>query len=392
MDFNIPEDMKMVQTLANDFVKDQLIPLEKEVLGRESDLEGAKRALTQEKEAELIKMVKDMGLWGLSIPDDLGGVGLGVLGACLVEEELAKTVLPFNFGDVTPILFDCNEEQKNEYFLPLLERQKSVYLALVEPGKGADPAALEMKAEKAGDNYVLNGRKLVFSDSDKADFAIVFAVTDPEKGLRDGVTCFLVDSGTAGFTVKGNGDKNGWRAQVGEPVTLVFENCSVPASRVLGKEGKAFELGKKWLTSRRIVRGARCVGTAVRLLDKAVEHAKSWTSFGQTITGWPSIQTALAEMAIDIQAARLMVYEAACKADEGQNIQTEAAMVKVFATEMLKRVGDRAVLVKNGPGPVQGLPLEFLCQSLLVQNIRERALEVQKSLITGEILKLGTIL
>ncbi len=391
MDFNIPEDMKMVQTLARDFVKDQLIPLEKEVLGRESDLEGAKRNLSPEREAELIKMVKDMGLWGLSIPDNLGGVGLGVLGTCLVEEELAKTVLPFNFGDATPILYDCNEEQKNKYLLPLLERQKSAYLALIEPGKGADPAALEMKARKVGGNFVLNGRKLAFADK-PADFAIVFAVTEPEKGLREGVTCFLVDSGTAGFTVKGSRDETGWRAQVKEPVTLIFEDCSVPASSVLGQEGKAFELGKEWLTSRRIVRGARCVGAAVRLLDKAVEHAKSWTSFGQPITGWPSVQAALAEMTIDIQAARLMVYQAACQADEGQDIRTEAAMVKVFATEMLKRAGDRAVLIKNGPGPVQGLPLEFLCQSLLMQNAGERALEVQKTLIANDILNRGRIL
>jgi acyl-CoA dehydrogenase len=332
-----------------------------------------------------------MGLWGLSIPDNLGGVGLGVLGTCLVEEELAKTVLPFNFGDVTPILYDCNEEQKNKYLLPLLERQKSAYLALIEPGKGADPAALEMKARTVEGNFVLNGRKLAFADK-PADFAIVFAVTEPEKGLREGVTCFLVDSGTAGFTVKGSRDETGWRAQVKEPVTLIFEDCSVPASSVLGQEGKAFELGKEWLTSRRIVRGARCVGAAVRLLDKAVEHAKSWTSFGQPITGWPSVQAALAEMTIDIQAARLMVYQAAWQADEGQDVRTEAAMVKVFATEMLKRAGDRAVLIKNGPGPVQGLPLEFLCQSLLMQNAGERALEVQKTLIANDILNRGRIL
>ncbi len=129
MDFNIPEDMKMVQTLAKDFVKDQLIPLEKEVLGREVRFGRGQTESPPEKEAELVKMVKDMGLWGLSIPEQLGGVGLGVLGTCLVEEELAKTMLPFNFGDVTPILFDCNEEQKNEYLLPLLEGQKSAYLA-----------------------------------------------------------------------------------------------------------------------------------------------------------------------------------------------------------------------------------------------------------------------
>jgi acyl-CoA dehydrogenase len=134
------------------------------------------------------------------------------------------------------------------------------------------------------------------------------------------------------------------------------------------------------------------VGAAVRLLDKAAEHARSWTSFGQVISGWPSVQVLLAEIAIDIQAARLMVYQAAWKADAGEDINREAAMVKVFATEMLKRVADRAVLIKNGPGPVEGLPLAHLCRSLLAQNIAERALEVQKAIIAEDVLKAGTIL
>ena len=392
MDFNIPEDMKMVQTLAKDFVKDQLIPLEKDVLGRESDLEGARRYLPAETEANLIKMVKDLGLWGLNIPEQFGGVSLGVLCSCLVEEELAKTVLPFDFGDVTPVLFDCTEDQKAEYLVPLMERQKSALLALVETGKGKDPAEIEMKAVKDGDSYILNGKKIAFASSAKADFAIVFAVTDAGKGVREGVTCFLVDAGTAGFSISGGGEKSGLRAQVNEPVTLIFDNCKVPAGKVLGEEGKAFHLGKQWLTNRRIIRAARCVGAAVRILDVAAEHAKSWTSFGQNIAGWPAIQKALADMAVDIHAARLMVHQAASKADEGQDIRDEADMVKVFSTEMLRRVAGNAVLIKNGPGAYKGLPLELLCESMTVRNISDRALDVQKFLIAGDLLKLGKIL
>jgi acyl-CoA dehydrogenase len=392
MDFNIPEEMKMIQTLAREFVQERLIPLEREVLGRDSDLAGAQRNLPVEKEAELVNIIKDMGIWGLSIPEDLGGAGLGVLGTCLVEEELAKTVLPVDFGDITPILFECNEEQKEEYLLPLIERKKTACLALIEPGKGIDPASLEMRAQKESGDYILNGRKIAFTKSGKADFVIVFAVTNANKGLREGVTCFLVDSDNTGMIMSGGKTGNGWQAQVGEPVTVAFENCRVPESKILGEAGKAFQLGKKWLTARRVVRGARCVGAAVRLLDKATEHAKSWSNFGQVVSGWPGIQMELAEMAIEIHSARLMVYQAACKADEGQDIHIEAAIVKVYSTEMLKRVADRAVLIKGGPGPVQGLPLEFLCQSLLSQNIRQRALEVQKSIIAGDIIKMGRIL
>jgi acyl-CoA dehydrogenase len=184
-----------------------------------------------------------------------------------------------------------------------------------------------------------------------------------------------------GFTVVGDGIQSGWKAQVAEPVYLIFENCKVPASKILGEEGKAFRLGNNWLPARRIVRGSRCVGAALRLLDTSVEHVKSWQSYGQTIAGWPNMRMALADISTDIQAARLMVYQAACKADDGQDVRHEAAMVKVFATEMLKRTTDRAVLIKGGPAPAKELPLEILCRSMLVNHIAEHALEVQKSII-----------
>jgi acyl-CoA dehydrogenase len=389
MDFNLPEELKMLQTLARDFVKDQLIPLEKEVLGRESDLEGARRNLPPEIEARLIETARQIGLWGMAIPENLGGAGIGVLGTCLVEEEMARTVLPFHLGDVSPVLYDCNDEQKKSYLMPLLEGTKSAFLALVEPGKGLDPGLMEMKAVKADGGFVLNGKKLVFSARSKADFIIVFALTGQQKGLRDGVTCFLVDGSARGFSLSAGGEETGWRANTAGPVTINFENCYVPSSAVLGEEGKAFYLGRKNLSARRIIRGARCVGAAGRLLEKAAEHASSWTNYGQTVAGWPATRASLAEMAVEIQAARLMVYQAACKADEGQDTRINGAMVKVFSKEMLKRVADKSILVRSGPGPVQGLSLEFLCRSFLVRDIEEHALEVQKSAIAAELLKVG---
>ncbi len=392
MDFTIPEDLKMLQTLARDFVKDQLIRLERELLGREATLEGAKRRLSPEKEAELIQMAREMGLWGLGLPEELGGSGLGVLATCLVEEELAKTIIPFNLGDVTPILFDCSEEQKRDYLRPLVEGQKSAYLALFEPGQGLDPSTLQMKAVKANGSYILNGTKIVFSQNSKADFAIVFAVTDSSKRIHEGVTGFLVDSGTPGFSISELKPTLGWKAQVAEPVTLTFENCQVPAWQMLGEEGKAFQLGKKYLMSRRIVRGARSVGAAVRLLDTSVAHAKSWQSYGKMLETWPAIQILLADIATDIRAARLMVHQAACQADEGRNVSDEAAMVKVFTGEMLERVAGRVIQIKGGPGPAQELPLEVLCQSLLVSHIKQRGLQAQKAIIAADLLKLGKIL
>jgi acyl-CoA dehydrogenase len=392
MDFNIPEEMKMVQTLARDFVKDQLIPLERELLGRESDLEGARRRLAPEKEAELVKKAKETGLWGLNIPESIGGASLGALFSCLVEEEMAKTVIPFNAGDVTPVLFECNELQKTEYLLPAIEGTRSAYLALIEPGQEQGPSSIKMKAVKADGKYILNGIKLAAAGNGKADFAIVFAVTEEDKGKRESATCFLVDKGAPGFFISADEPETGWKSQVAAPATLRFENCAVTAEKVLGQEGKAFQLGKKWLPLRRIIRSARCIGAAVRLLDASVEHVKSWQSLGQPISQWPHIRKTLAEMATDIQAARLLVYQAACHADEGQDVRVEAAMSKILATEMLERTANRAVLVRGGPGPSQGLPLEILCRSLLNRQITERNLDLQKEIVGNQLLKLGTIL
>jgi alkylation response protein AidB-like acyl-CoA dehydrogenase len=184
-------------------------------------------------------------------------------------------------------------------------------------------------------------------------------VTDLQKGIREGVTGFLVDIKTPGLSLSNRYDQTGWKAQVREPVILSFENCHIPAENILGAEGKAFELGKKWLPHRRIIRGARCVGAAGRLLDVSVEHAKSWQVQGKAISGWLETRTALADMATDIRAARLMIYEAASKADEGQDVHQEAAMVKVFCTEMLERVAGRAVMVKGGPASAQYCPWRY---------------------------------
>ncbi|MBM3149429.1 MAG: acyl-CoA dehydrogenase, partial [Chloroflexi bacterium] len=209
MDFTIPEDLAMIQTMVKDFVNDQLKPLERTILGKAADLSDSLSYLPPETEDKLFKMVQELGLWGVGIPDELGGSGLGVLGACLVEEALAQTIIPFSFGDVTPMLFDCNEKQKQDYFLPTLNRQKYAYLALLEPGKQNDISALETTAKKDNSHYILNGRKVSFSRAGQDYFAIVFAVTDPEKRRRGGVTCFLVDKDTPGFSVVGGEEKKG---------------------------------------------------------------------------------------------------------------------------------------------------------------------------------------
>jgi len=344
--------------------------------------------LPLEKEQELMGMVKDMGLWGVGVPEELGGVGLSTLGNCLVVEELAQTVVPFNFGDVTPILFDCNQRQQETYFMPVLNRQKYPYLALMEPEKEASEIEkLEIKAEKANGGYVLNGKKVSLSRAAEDYFAVVFAATNPEKPLREGVSCFLVNEGAPGFSVSGGGGKTGWQARVRQPISLVLDHCQVPAENILGEEGKAFYLGRKWLPLRRIVRSARCVGAAQRVLEESTTQAQTWYSFGQVISGRPSIQAALADIATNIHAARLMVYEAAWKADQGQPIEREAAMVKLFATQMVHFIADNAAHIFNAPAYVGGLPMERFCRNAIAMSATNFALQLQRNVIARDILK-----
>ncbi|MDD4860329.1 MAG: acyl-CoA dehydrogenase family protein [Dehalococcoidales bacterium] len=380
MDFEIPEDLKMMQSLVRDFVTDQIKPLERDLMGRAADLSDARTFLPEETEAKLVKMARDIGLWGTGIPEEFGGAGLGTLGSCLIEEELAQTVIPFNFGDVSPVLFDCNDKQREKYFLPVLNRQKYAYMALMEPDKSSLP---EMKttAEKASLHYVLTGTKVSLSRPGKDYFAVVFAA------MGNGTTCFLIDKDTPGFTVKGGEETSGWHSQTKQALVMTFENCKVPAENVLGAEGKAFHLGKKWLPARRIVRGARSVGVAARLLEEATIKAQSAESFGKSIAGRPSIQAALADIAMSIHAGRLMVYEAAWKADKGETIKREASMVKLFTTRMLYQIADNVAHIFNGPAYVAGLSMERLCRPALATSATDLALELQRNIIAKDILK-----
>jgi acyl-CoA dehydrogenase len=380
MDFELSEEHKMIQGLAREFVAEQLKPLERDILGRAADLSDARTYLPEEKEAELAGMVREMGLWGVGVPAELGGAGLDTVGVCLVEEELAQTIVPFHFGDVTPILFECDEGQKERFLQPALDERKRPYLALMESDSTELPA-MKMKATRASDHYQLDGRKLSLSRAGGDYFGVVFA------GTGHGVSCFLIDKDTGGFSVTGGGEKAGWQSQVREPMSLVFRKCRVPAENLLGEEGKAFHLGKKWLPQRRVVRGARSVGVARRLLDEAAVQAQSLETFGQPVHKRTNIQAALSDIAMHVHAAGLMVYEAAWKADSGKSIRCEAAMVKLYTTQVIHLVADRVAHIFNAPPYVDGLPMERLCRRALAASATELALERQRGIIAGDILK-----
>jgi acyl-CoA dehydrogenase len=297
---------------------------------------------------------------------------------------LAQTIVPFTFGDVSPILFECNAEQRERYFLPHFSRQKQAYIALLEPQKEASFPSMHTKAERVNGDYVIGGRKVSFSRAGDDYFALVFAATGAE---GKGTTCFLVDKDSPGFTVTGGEEAVGWRTQIRAPLSLTFADCRVPAQNILGQPGEAFQLGKKWLPARRLVRGARCVGVGQRLLEEAKAHVESWQSYGQHLSQRPGIESALADIAVSIHACRLVVHEAAWKADRTMNIKREAAMVKLFATQMIRTVADRVSHIFNGPPYIVGLPMQRLCSDALATTAADLALELQSSIIAGDIMK-----
>lgn len=387
MDFEKPEELTMVQSTVREFVTDQLKPLERTVLGRAADLSDAQMYLPPEEEQHLTEMAREMGLWGIGLPDELGGAGLGVLGACLIEEELAQTVVPFTFGDVPPVLFECTEGQRADYLTPAVERQKHPLVALLEPGGRSNAEDFRTKAIRKNSHYELTGEKVTFSRPGDPCFGIVFAVTDEAAPPRDGVSCFLVDQDTKGFSVEGTDERSGWEARIRRPVSLRFDHCELSSDKLLGSEGKAFELAGRWLPARRIVRAARSVGAALRILDECTIQAQTWISFGQVISGRPSVQAALGDIAAHIQAARLLVYEAAWKADQGQPVKREAAMAKLVATEMLHFVADNAAHIFNAPAYVAGLPLERFCRNAVAGSLADQSLQLQRNIIAKDVLR-----
>jgi len=380
MDFEISEELKLTREAARDFVKRGLLPLERDLL----DSEYA--TLSKEVMDELKKKAKEIGFWGLRVPEEFGGLGTSILCLCLVEEELAQTIIPFDFGDVTPILFHCNEEQKRKYLDPVIEGKKQYSLALLEPGS-PHLDALKTRASKENGHYIIEGQKLVMQAIDIGDFLITFAVTDPEKPLREGVTCFLVDRNTTGLTIAGGIEKIGWQFKLIKPFIINFNRCKIPGENIIGEIGRAFYLGSKWLPSRRIVRGARCVGVGRRLLELCSEYTKSWEIFDRKISEQMRVKRILADIATDIHATRLMVYHAAWKADKGEDIRREASMVKIFANEMVNRVADRTVQLHGGPAYIKGLSVERMCRNTIEASFNEEALNLQRAIITRDILR-----
>jgi acyl-CoA dehydrogenase len=382
--YQVSEEHSMLRDLVKKFVRNELMPLEKNILDRFAA--GQPAALSDEENVKLFKQCKDLGLWALDVPEEAGGANLPAVALVGVNEELGYTAVPFTFPPDSPnlhmLLATANPEQRKKYLEPYAQGLTTSAIAISEPGAGGDPAGMKTRAVKDGNDWVINGRKIWISRIAKADFTIVMAVTDPEKGSRGGITAFLVDKGTKGLVVaRAIPMLAGQRTY-----EVLFEDCRIPDTQMLGRIGQGFAPMQLRLTVRRLQMGSWCIGMTQRALDMLVEHANQRVTFGQKLADRQAIQWWVADAATKLHACRLMVMDAAVKQDEGRDVRMEASMIKVFATEMATEVIDHAQQAFGAMGVTQELPLSWLAQKVRTMRVYEGPSEVHRMVIARRIL------
>jgi acyl-CoA dehydrogenase len=383
IDFEPTDEMKLLRQTVRAFVTEKLQPLEGEV-----EEKGFIEPATL---ARLKREAKALGLFAMNMPTDVGGGGLSTVEMAVVEEELGKTadaLIRRSVGQVYEMLLACKGAQRECYLLPTVRGEKICCMAITEPGAGSDAASIATTARRDGDHYVLDGSKHYISDGTLADYAIVMAVTDKEKRARGGITLFLVDKGSPGFTAARVQKMMGHRGY--DHSELVFQSCRVPAANVLGEVGGGFKLIMSTVNRIRLLHiGARSVGMAARLLEACTSHARDRVQFGKPIGEYQMVQQMLADMAIRIFAARTMVTNAAWEIDQGRDPRDKVSMIKVFAAEMLGEVADKAVQIFGGAGFCKDLPIERIYRDCRVLRIYDGTSEIHRMLIARSLLKNG---
>ena len=381
MDFNLPEELQMLKDTVRKFVDKELIPIEMHTI---ENME-----LKADIRDRLEKKTKEMGLWMFDVPEEYGGGGLGSLAQVLVWEELSRTVaLPSRgqgiFGpEVRPILYALNPDQKKRFMDPVLRGEKKLCFMQTEPDAGSDPASMKTRAVRQGDYYIINGTKRFITGAGDADIGQLMAVTDPAKGAHGGISCFMVDMKTPGLTLVTR-----YKTMMGEePWHITFDDMKVPAENLVGKEGEGFKLAQKWLGIGRLKHGARALGVAERCIEMGASYSKQRITFGKPLSERQGITFKLADSYVELHAARLMVYQAAWKNDQKQDIRNEAYMAKLFADEMSFRVVDRVLQIHGGIGLTLDLPLAKWFVDQRSRMITEGASEVMRMVIAREVLK-----
>jgi acyl-CoA dehydrogenase len=360
------------------------------------DRELRPRSLEIERErripAEIIAQLRELGYFGITIPERYGGLGLSTLAHLVIQEELGRAHAAINMlisGNngigVMGLLLVGSESQKQRWLPRLATGESIAAFALTEPNAGSDAQAIETRAIRDGDRFILNGTKHYISRGDVADLVTVFAVTDPTTRARGGITAFVVEKGTPGFRVARIQESMG--SDVIKQAELVFEDCPVSEENVVGEVGQGFATAMRVLDLGRLSLAARCLGTMEELLSLSVAHARTRVQFGKPIAEQQAIQHMLADTATDIALLRPGLYAAAERRDRGEAVTHDAAMLKLYASEALGRAADRAVQIHGGMGFMRDCVVEGIYREARMMRIVEGTSEIQRMLIARGVLE-----
>jgi acyl-CoA dehydrogenase len=377
IDFSLTEEQKALQEMAREFALKEMRP------------NAAKYDKGDEFSEDVMQKAFEVGFLTCTIPTEYGGGGLSDLETVIISEELAAgcagmyTTMMVNALAYTPIILFGTDEQKKKYLTPQTKKMSFASFCLTEREAGSDAGAQKTKAERVGDEYIINGSKCFISNGGIASLYVVFALTDPGKGAR-GMSTFIVPRETPGITIGKEEDKMGHRAS--NTVELYFEDVKVPAANLLAKEGMGFIIAMRTLDRTRAPVGAAGVGVAKTALDYAIEYAKTRKQFGKPIALFQNNAFKIAQMAMEINAARHLVWHAAWLMDEGKPCGKESAMAKTFGSDVAMRVTNESLQILGGYGYMKDYPMEKLMRDAKLLQIYEGTNEIQRLIISREVI------
>ncbi len=383
MEYPLSEEHQMFRETMKRFVDEEMIPVEMDTIGEDGELKPEWREKYHAR-------AKELGLWKMEVPEEYGGVGADLVSLVIVWEQLGRTVAVPTRGlggimgpQVRAPLYELSDEMKEQYLFPVLNGEKKACFAQTEPDAGGDPGGMRTTAVQDGDHYVINGTKRFITDADKSDFCQLLAATDREKGSRGGISMFLVDMDAPGVNVTAK-----FETMMGDsPCEIHFEDVRVPVENRIGEEGQGFALGQRFLANGRLKHGARGLGTAQRCLDMMCEYAQQRVTFGEKLANRQAVQWMITDTYVELQAARLMVYNTADRAAQGQIDRTDGFVQKMYADELGFRAADRCMQVHGGIGLTKDLPIENFWRQSRSFRITEGPTEIMKMVIARNVLR-----
>ncbi|MBE0425564.1 MAG: acyl-CoA dehydrogenase family protein [Nitrospirae bacterium] len=379
MDYFLTEDQTMIRDLVRQIAEEKVVPVRQELDEKE------------EFPWEIINVLAQSDLFGLFVPEEHGGLGKGCLELCIAVEELSRaclgvsTTYAANALGTYPVLLFGSDDQKKKYLPDIAAGKKLVAFALTEPNAGSDAAGIQTTARLEGNEYIVSGTKQWITNGGEADIYTIIAITDRSKGAR-GASAFIVEKGTPGFNFGKKEKKMGIRASATRE--LIFDNCRIPKENIVGREGLGFILAMKTLDYARAGVGSQGLGVAQGAFEEAVKFARQRVQFGHPIISFQAVQHLLADMAIEIEAARALVYSVARYIDSrAKEITKESAIAKVFATDMAMRVTTNAVQVMGGSGYMREYPVEKMMRDAKILQIYEGTNQIQRNIIGQALIK-----